>query len=231
MHYIKDIFNKKTTEHAHDKFIRYSKGVFIGPLLEVKLSKTQVKIKASFHFVDELLFFMAEVLGNKIVHITGSLVWNTDLGEDLGKLGIKYAKVSKSRGIFKYDLDNDVAMKDFMDLMGKYHILATIKDGDISFVTKTSFPKPNKEFTADFCKVSLPGTIAKRVIEEFAFDVAEKNIKEISIKHKIVVEDIELPDIDDFDKARRVAKRVGTIERSIGINGAEPVITKIKFKV
>ncbi len=231
MHYIKDIFNKKNTEHAHDKFIRYSKGVFIGPLLEVKFSKAQVKIKASFHFVDELLYILAEVLGNKTVHIVGTLVWNTDLKSDLEKLGIKYAKVSKSRGIFKYDLDNDVNMQEFMQLMGKYHILATIKDGDISFVTKTSFPKPNKEFTADFCKVTLPSSIAKKFIEEFAFDIVDKNIKEISIKHEIIVDDIEIPDIDDFDKARRLAKRVGTIKRIIAINGEEPVITSVKYKV
>lgn len=231
MHYIKDIFNKNNTEHAHNKFIRYSKGVFVGPLLEVKLSKTQVKLKASFHFVDELLYLLAEVLGNKQVHIVGTLVWNTDLNEDLGKLGIKYAKVSKSRGIFKYDLDNDVAMKDFMDLMGKYHVLATIKTEEVSFVTKTSFPKPNKGFAADFCKVTLPGNFAKKFTEDFLFDVNEKNIKDVSIQHEIIVEDIELPNIDDFDKARRLAKRVGTIKRTIAINGAEPVVTNCKFKV
>lgn len=231
MHYIKDIFNKKDTEHAHNKFIRYSKGVFIGPLLEVKIAKTQVKLKASFHFVDELLFLLAEILGNKIVHITGTISWNTDLSSDLAKLGIKYSKVSKARGIFKYELENDVAMKDFIDLMGKYHILITIKTDDISFVTKSSFPKPNKEFTADFCKVTLPGTFTKRILEEFAFDIADKNIKEVSIQHKIVVDNIELPNIDDFDKARRLAKRSGVITRTIGFNGNESVVTDCKFKI
>lgn len=39
MHYIKDVFKKQETEHAHNKFIRYSKGNFVGPIINIKVSK------------------------------------------------------------------------------------------------------------------------------------------------------------------------------------------------
>ena len=230
MHFIKDLFEKNQTEHLHNKFIRYSKGNFVGPLLKIKFTKNDVKIYASFHFTDELLSMCADILGNDPVHVKGSLVWNQDLAPQLAELGIMYSKVSKSRGIFKYTLENDVPLQDFVKSMGGYHVLLTIKEEGLSYVTKSSLPKPNKEFGADFCKVTLPQSHAKKVMEEFAFDV-KCTAKQIEIEHKIEVTDIELPEnITDFDKARREAKRVGTIVRKVIVDGEETE-TSQDFKV
>ena len=171
MHFIKDLFEKNQTEHLHNKFIRYSKGNFVGPLLKVRFSKKDIKVYASFHYTDELLQMVASILGNKQIHIKGTLVWNQDLAPALAKLGIIHSKVSKSRGIFKYTLENDVPLQDFVNEMGNYHLLINIKEGDLSYVTKTSLPKPNKEFGADFCKVTFPASLTKKVMSEFAFDV------------------------------------------------------------
>lgn len=231
MHYVKDIFEGKETQHAHNKFIRYSKGKFVGPLLKIKFSKSGVKVNGSFHFVDEFLFLIAEILDNREVHIKGSLVWNQDLTEQLAKLGIMYSKVTKSRGIFKYVLENDVKFRDFVETMSGYNLLVTVKEPEVSLVSKASFPKPNKEFTADFCKTNFPADFASRIMEEFAFDIDAKNVKQIEIKHEIFVEDIELPDVDNFEEARILAKRVGTIKRYITFDGSEEKVTEIKFKV
>lgn len=221
MHYIKDIFENKVTQHAHQKFIRYSKGNFVGPLLKVKFSKTNVKLSASFHYIDELLLMLAEVLGDRVVHINGFLVWNSDLSSDLAKVGIKYSKVTKSRGIFKYVIDNDVNIKHFIETFNDYNLLINVKVDDISFVTKSSFPKPNKEFSHDFCKITFPANYANIIIEEFAFEVKEKNIKEFEVKHEIIITDIKIPQANTFDEARRLAKRIGTLKRTIIVNGEE----------
>jgi hypothetical protein len=231
MHYIKDVFESKATEHAHLKFTRYSKGVFVGPLLSLKFSKSGIKVKSSFHFVDELLILLAEVLKEKVVFVGGSVVWNKDLTPDFNKLGIKYSKVSKSRGIFKYVLANEVNFKDFVTYFGKYNLLLNIKDEDASLVTKTSPPKPNKEVSTDFCKVSLPLSMEKRVREEFLFDIKEKNFKEVQIAHEILIEDIILPEnAQDFEEARRLARRVGLLKRVITIDGQQK-ISECKFDI
>jgi hypothetical protein len=222
MHYLKDIFENRQTEHAHQKFTRYSKGEFVGPLINIKFGNTQTKINTSFHLVDELLSLLAEIIGDKILHIKGSLVWNKDLGSEFAKLGIMYSKVTKSRGIYKYVLDNDVNFRDFVTYLGKYNLLLTVKDEDsnISFVTKTNYPKPNKEISADFCKVGIPSKYSKRFVEELAFDVKDKILKEINIRNLFLVQDIDLPkDIDDFEQARRLAKRVGKIKREVTVDG------------
>ena len=231
MHFVKDIFENNKTEHSHNKFIRYSKGDFVGPLMKIRLSKQTVKIAASFHYADELFILLAEYLGHQIVHIKGSLVWNQDLTVDLAKLGIKYSKVTKSRGIFKYVLENDVDIVDFVESMGKYNILANIKGDDFSFVTKTSFPKPNKEFGPDFVKVTLPASFTERVLEEFAFDVKEKIKKLVEIKQQFIIDDIILPeDKSEFDKARRLATRKGKIYRNITADGTE-LLTEIDINI
>jgi hypothetical protein len=231
MHYVKDIFENNHTQHAHDKFIRYSRGEFVGPLLKIKFGKEAVKILASFHFVDELLMMVAKCLGNKVVHINGSLVWNKDLSDDFLKLGIKYSKVTKSRGIFKYVLENDVNIQDFVDQMSSYNLLVSIKEETVSLVTKTSFPKPNKEFGADFCKASFPISFADVIREEFLFDVKDKVNKEAEVKHHITVTDLKLPDIDNFEEARRLAKRVGKITRDVKIDGKEREKTSFDFEI
>jgi len=230
MHYIKDIFEKKKTEHAHNKFIRYSKGEFQGPILKVRFQKEAIKLNSSFHFVDELLMLAAKKLGNNIVHIKGTLLWNRDLVEDLMKLGIKYSKVSKSRGIFKYTLENDVKFKDFVDAFSNFHLLINMKTDDMSIVMKNSFPKPNKEFSGDFCKVTFPKSLENEIKKEFLFDVKEK-CKEVKVKHDIIITEIDIPKIDNFEEARKLAKRVGTIKRVVSIDKGEEKISQTEFKV
>ncbi len=231
MHYIKDVFENKSTEHAHNKFVRYSKGSFVGPLVNIKAGPSGVKVSASFHFVDELLELAKEVLGNKEVHVKGTLIWNADLSEHFHNLGIMYSKVTKARGSFKYVLDNNIKFSDFVDTLGKYNLLLTIKDEDLTFVTKSSFPKPNKEFGPDFVKVTFPLSMKEKLLEEFAFD-CENTIKDVKIVHHINVEDIKLPEnFTDFEEARRAAIRSGTLVRSVEVKGKEPFEKSIDFSI
>jgi hypothetical protein len=118
-----------------------------------------------------------------------------------------------------------------MKNLGEYHILISFKTNDIKLSTKSKYPKPNKEFTNDFCKAIFPLSMAKKLLEEFAFDVKEKNVKDILIRHEIIINDIELPKVENFDEARRLAKRIGIIKRYVSINGGDEKMTEIKVKV
>ncbi|NQZ84829.1 MAG: hypothetical protein HRU03_03845 [Nanoarchaeales archaeon] len=229
MHYIKDLFEGNMTEHLHNKFIRYSRGDFVGPLLKLKFAKANVKIYASFHFTDELLAIFAEKIGNNEVRAKGTIFWNKDLSPEFEKLGLKFIKVSKARGIFKYTIDNDVVLKDLVKLMDKYYVLLNIKHNGLTYSTKKALPKPNKEFGADFCKLTLPGDMKDLIIDEFVFDLEDRNkVKLIEISHQIKVTDIVLPEGEkDFDIARRQAKRVGKIERVVTVDGEENLSERV----
>lgn len=231
MHYIKDIFEKKETKHAHNKLIRYSKGDFTGPLLKVKFSPSSVKLYTSFHFIDEILILLANHLGNVKVNIKGSLIWNEDLSQKLQQLGIMYSKVSKARGIFKYTLDNEVDLKNFVELFSTYNLLVNFKYENVSVAMKSALPKPNKEITADFCKLTFPKEMEDILREEFLFDIKDK-CKEVKIAHRIVVDDIILPPEEDldFEMKRRLAKRKGTLYREITIDNKE-TLSQIDFEL
>lgn len=223
MHFVKDLFTDNETEHLHNKFIRYSRGNFIGPLLKVKIAKANIKVYASFHYVDELLEFIAEYLGDKEVNVKGVLLWNKDLGPDLSSIGVDYVKLSKARGIFKYTLDTNVALNKFVAKLNQYNLLVNIKEDNLSYATKSSFPKPNKEFKADFCKLTLPIELKDKLLGEFCFDVENTDkVKTIEIENQIVVDDIKLPEGEsDFNIARRMAKRVGNLSRTVVVDGVE----------
>lgn len=229
MHYIKDIFEKKDSEHAHSKFIRYSKGEFVGPLMTIKFQKNKVRVNGSFHLVDELLKIVADKLGNQTVAAKGSLVWNQDLESLFNKLGVQYEKVTKSRGIFKYVLNNEIQLKDFVEEFSSYKLLLSFKTPDISYTCKKAFPNPNKEFGDDFCKVILPIEMADLIKQEFLFDL-EEDVKQVQVRHKLDINDIILPEVDDFALARKLAKRTGTITRTL-IIGDETKESQIDFKV
>ena len=231
MHYIKDIFKGKQSEHTHDKFIRYSRGNFTGALLKIMVSKKNIRVNTSFHLIDEILSLLADHLKNKEIEIKGTLSWNKDLGPELEEQGIKYLKVSKARGIFKYVLQNKVKFKDFVTAFSKYHLLISFKEEDIKLSTKNKLPKPNKEVSNLFCKTTFPKSMQKKVLKEFLFDTKEVPTKVCLIEHNIEVNEINLPDIDDFDKARRLAKRKGIITRKIKVDTNDEVESKIDFNV
>lgn len=230
MHYIKDVFENKKTEHSHSKFIRYSKGEFVGPKIGIKITKSSIKLKTSFHVASEVLEILADLIGNEEVFIKGTLSWNFDLGPDLEKLGIKYLKLTKSRGIFNYVLENKVLLKDFVNVLGKYHLLVSFVFEDLKLSTKKKYPKPNKEVTSDFCKVTLPISMKKKILSEFAFDV-DLDCKDIEISHKIFVKDIILPKIDDFEKARKLATRKGNLIREVVLDKDNQKQSEIEFNV
>ena len=231
MHYIKDIFENNYTQHAHDKLVRYSKGVFQGPLMRIKVLSSQIKVNASFHYIDELQRMLIPILKNQNIHVKGTLVWNSDLSKELENLGIKYSKVSKARGIFKYTLDNDIQYETFVTAMSKYHLLFSFKlDNGIAMVTKTAFPKPNKEFSDDFCKLTLPMELKDFLFKEFAFDVKDQG-KEFKVTHTITIDDIVLPEkYETFEQARQEAKRVGKFERVVTIKEKE-VKSQVDFNL
>ena len=232
MHYIKNIFENNIDLRTHNKFIRYSRGVFTGPLIKLKVVGSNLKVSSSFHLTDELLLIISDILGNTIVHVKGSLIWNRDLTEEFGKLGIKYAKVTKSRGIFNYALDNEVNIKEFCNYMSDFNLLVSLKYEGFSLTTKSSFPKPNKEITPDFCKAVFPLKEAGKIFKELAFDVDfNKGVKEVVISHEIIIDELDLPNIENFEEARRVGKRKGILKRHVSVNGGEPKTTELKLCV
>ncbi len=232
MHYIRDIFENKENDHAHSKFVRYSKGIFTGPMLTLKFEKSQVKVSTSFHLVDELLFFIAQKIGDCELDVRGSLSWNKDLGLELERNGIKYLKASKSRGIFKYELKNKVKFKSFVETFINYNLFISFEVNDIKFTCKDKAPKASDEVVADFCKLKIPYEYVDSFMKDFCFDIKDKSLKNIEISNGIEINDIIFPAGKlSFEDIRRLSKRKGKIIRKIIINKKDETKHEKEFMI
>ncbi len=216
-HYIKNIFENKQNEKVHNKLIRYSKGFFEGPKIKIRKQKDNIKIKSSFHIVDELLELVVKYNTENIVLIKGVIIYNEDLEKKFEELGLKYVKVTKSRGIHKYELNHEVDIKKFFEVFNNYNPLVSFTTKDVKITTKKSFPKPNKEISDSFCYIQLPISAEKEVYESFCFDIKDEYPKFVDISHDIIVEEVIFPktDLEDFKEIRRLAKRKGKIKRYV----------------
>jgi len=220
-HYIKEIFEKKESERVHKKFLRYSKGTFTGPLITIKKTSENIKIKSSFHIIDELLYLTSKYTTDKNVHIKGVIIYNKDLGPEFGSIGLKYLKVSKTRSIYKYTLDNEVDIKKFTNIFLKYKPLINFVSKNTKLTSKKNFPKPNNEISNSFCHAELPLEAEKEIINMFCFDI-KKPVKNVKISHEFIIDEVIFPENTEkltFEEVRRLAKRKGKIKRIIENNG------------
>lgn len=219
-HFIKEVFkNKKISTRAHEKFIRYSKGIYVGPLIKISKQKEKIKIKSSFHIVDELIHLAAKFSKEEDAQIKGTINHNEDLAEEFAKIGIKYIKVKKSRGIFKYEIDNILNLKTFEKNMLKYNPLINFSTSNVKLTTKKSFPKPSKDITSNFCYLELPLESADYVYKFFAFDIKETPKKTVDISHEFIIEEVIYPENKnlDFKQIRELSKRKGKVKRTVKI--------------
>ncbi len=230
-HYIKKIFKKKPDERTHNKFIRYSKGTFTGPLITIRVMKSKIRIKSSFHIIDELIALAVKYSAEKNAHIKGTIVYNKDLSEEFLKIGLKYLKLTKSRGIYKYQIDNDLDLEEFSKIFLKYNPLINFSTSNVKLTSKKNFPKPNKEISKDFCYLELPKEAEKEVFKEFCFDIKDTP-KTVEIEHTIIVDNITFPEKEctSFEEMRRKAIREGEIIRKVSY-GDKIKESKFKFSV
>ena len=233
MHYLKEIYEGRLdSDHARRKFIRYSKGEFVGPKVNLAVKGKTLKLKTSFHCVDEVLKLAAERVGDKKVHVKGKIIWNESLDSRFESVGASYSKLTKSMGLYKYVLDNEVNLKSFLEAFWDYKLLLSFNTEEVKVKSKSDFPKPHKEIVSDFCKADFPLDMKERVLDLFAFDVEEDNIKTFNVRHDIIVDEVVMPqNITDYKKAREEAKRVGKIKRYVSLNGGDEVENNLDFEI
>lgn len=217
MNFIRKIFEKKVDDDVHLQFQRFSKGIFENrALVEITKTTKEVKIKTSYEFVRDLVDYLID--GN-VKNLSGLIICTTDLR----KLGFEFPEVKQFMGVKKFDVVN-LTKDDVMSLMKKLPdalFLLSFETEKGSIKTKQKAPKSgknaDKEQKADFCALT---TNDLGILYEFAFDF-DKNFKKAIIKHTFVINEIIIPEEckNDFEKARKFAKRKGKIIRHMNLDG------------
>jgi len=226
MNFIKKIVDKKIDELVHAQFQKFSRGIFKDrAVLKVKKSKGKYTINSSSEFANELIFIMAQKLGNKKTLVSGAVVSTSNLKEK-----IDFKEIKQFQGVKRYliekEMSGDELVKLILEFPKTFFGLSFQIDEENSLKVKPKAPKSGKpdkgdeEPKADFCKLI---TNDSELGKSFVFE--KNDFKTAEIKHEFVIEEIILPQTEekDFAKIREMAKRKGKIIRYANIDGLKSI--------
>jgi hypothetical protein len=226
MDYIKDLFTGKADqEHVHQKFVKYSKGTFIGPAIVVKKTAGGMKISGSHEYVDAMVGL---VLRNTqgAVSAAGNVFSKSGIETDLA------AKSKKRMGVYNTEIKGEADAK---ALLGLYEqnpeatFYLDLETDRAKLKTKKKAPRPGASHDDEFFSATLDASFAGALAEDICFDCAKKDYRELRISHRYHINGLVIPDEykNDAAKARLSAKRKGTVKRTVEIDGEKTETEKV----
>ncbi|MBI2672508.1 hypothetical protein HYX16_06250 [Candidatus Woesearchaeota archaeon] len=221
MNFIKKIFEGKTDNLVHKQFKRFGKGVYENrAVVEVKKSKSSVKVKTSFEFAEDFARFLANTVKDK-AKVSGGIITKKDIRKELNF----DVQMKQFAGVKTFLIDNEIDKDSLNNIFNKFSDALFL----LSFATdygtlkvkvkspKAAKPGKDNEVKADFCTFTAKDL---NFIKEFAFDVNE-NFSELKINHTFTINELIVSDkdMDNPAMARENALRKGKIKRMLNIDG------------
>lgn len=217
MHFIKAIFLKELNDSIHEKFIRYGRGEFSGPVIFIEKDNKRIKVGGSVDYVNIIGKIISE-FSNQL-SCSGRIISKRDIEKNLREI-INIGKVKKS-GLHCYEIKGYYLKDDLLKLYENFHdayFLFDLKaDNGFSMKTKKNLQKPGK-FDESFFNATLGINALSKISEEIAFDVDNfDKVKKVKISHIYLIKKLIVPDDikDNFKEARIKAKREGVMKRII----------------
>ncbi|MEQ9715657.1 MAG: hypothetical protein ACTSSP_10050 [Candidatus Asgardarchaeia archaeon] len=236
MHYITKIIMNKIDEGVHREFVKYGRGEFEGPVLQVNISKNKVTFSGSFGYESLLMDIFVRNLEECDYKISGKIYSHKDYTDFLRNFGIQPMKSKEL--LYEVKVETILNKEKLKELISKMlyeeYLFLTITPLDkkvartLKITCKTSFPKPSKSsadvsVALDFVKLIVPPSeeINSIILNEIAPDFKDKitDINKFTLRHKIVVTKLEIPpEYKDSSasikrqKAIRIGKLIRTIE-------------------
>jgi len=229
MDFIRRFFVGTPEEWVHGRFTRYGRGVYDGPMLDVKVGKV-IKVRGSEEYCNTLGFVIA-ISCSGLFNVTGSITGKSDFRGLLAGLGVEFKDKSK-KGVFNVEVSGELSsdtLSKIYSQVGDAAILLSLKstaDKDFSLKCKKKLPKPGGKKDSDFVSASLGLAAMKSLRGEVLFDVSGE-FSEAAVTHKYTITDIIPPaGVKDPARIRVEAKRKGFVERKVIVDGKETVTRK-----
>jgi len=223
MDFIREIFEGNPDQDwIHNKFVKYGKGEFPGPYISIKKSRSLLKISSSADYVNILGMLIVETsTGN--LKVDGSILSREEINSYLETLGLEIGKSGKKKGIFTYKVKGDVDSRALAELYSKVRdgiLLLNLDSGNkVGLKVKKKLPKPGSKLNEKFCTGVIG--LNDRILDEICFGIDAKDFKEIEISHRYRIDEVIIPeDCKDFSLARILAKRKGSVRRTVKVDGA-----------
>jgi hypothetical protein len=221
MHYVKQIFGGVPEDWVHERFVRYGRGEFEGPIVSVAKSGKGVKVSASWEYASALVEVLASAGGT--LEVKGSVFARRDISGAL-KDFLAVSKEKKKKGLYSADVVGELDADAFKGLLGMIPdaiLLLDASAGRSKVKCKKKPPKPGSGLDESFCTGDYEGELLGKVRNEILFDVSG-DFTEARASHKYLIKELVAPaGVSDPAKIRVEAKRKGTIERNTTVDGKE----------
>lgn len=221
MNFIKEIFRgNPEQDYIHQKFIRYGRGEFQGPVISLKKSNKDIKVNGTVDYAN----ILSELIlnnSNENIKVSGNILSKMEIKSKL------ISKTKKKRGFFNSELKGDFVPDELLKLYEEFkdaYFLLDLYSGDREFKLKTKkkLPKPGSGIDDKFLTAVFDISFLNMVMNEICFDSENKNFKEMKITHTYLINELVVPEEykNDAVKARIFAKRKGFVKRIISVDGS-----------
>ena len=227
MNFIRKIAQNQVDEETHNAFVRYSMGEFEKEDYVIKVAGKNIKIGAGFEWVNAMLKFTCSLCEGD-VELSGVIPTMKEINAILDKYGIQYEEKRRyGKSGSKYELKAAMpaakALEMLQELSNNYLLINLKSEGRTVKIKKMETPKPGG-LVPKFVMTTLKKEDLEKVKQEFLFDVDVADFKEAIINHTYKITDIDVDEAlleQDPARARREAKRKGTIYRKVTVDGQE----------
>ncbi|UCE11150.1 MAG: hypothetical protein JSW61_04215 [Candidatus Thorarchaeota archaeon] len=247
MNWLAKIIAGEPDEFVHAKLMKYGIGEHPGPRIKLTISGTKIGFKGDLDTEKILVRGYLHGVADGAQKVKGIVICYSDRQEAFTEQPVPlYWQKSKGKlaSVFKAKLDDRIPLDDIRQLVNvddpTTFFLLSLSPGDGTkpwkLTTKTSFPKSGpadeedeeKEKDPVFVKGSFANSpemmdyILDVIFPDFKDEIGPKS-KKISLKHKIVIEDIEVPDDPSlsFSEKRKLAKKKSRLERTLSVDDKE----------
>lgn len=229
---IKNIFEKNINDDVHNAFTRYSVGEFEKENFIIKFGKKQVTIYTGFEYLNFLQRFLSQNLTGKVT-IEGVI-------ESVRNLKFPNFKVEEKRRFGKSGTKftfekQEVSVNDYKKLIEdnfNEFLLLDVKTDKVYLKVKSKTTPKLGNPTEKFITLKMSHDLFNKFKEDFLFDVEIDKFKEIILNHTYFIDDIKVDEKlleTDSLRARKEAKRVGSIKRKVTIDGVVKKEETVKF--
>lgn len=254
LHFTSKLALGKADETVHRRLMKYSKGEFEGPVIEVNIKGKTLAINGSAEYEDLIGWIFAHNAPHQLeFRVTGGIKCVKDQTEVLRNAGLNI-QMSKAKGKAMYDAkfsDNVTLAKTLRDVYSKLVseclVLLSVKPvsggREWSMSTKKDYPRPPtkgelKGPGTDFCKAVLPVSdeltrgVLSEVVPDFK-DEIQGSFKQLKVENYYRINEVVLPEGKEklgFAEIRLKAKKKGLLVRKATVDGKE-LIKEVQFCV
>ncbi|MHA1230522.1 MAG: hypothetical protein ACTSRP_16990 [Candidatus Helarchaeota archaeon] len=217
-HFLIKIFKDKIDEDVHNKFLRYSKGEFEGPKLNLVIKGKKINFYVDRDYDEYFLDFIIKKMKDDEYKISGNILTPSDPSAEMAEMGLN-TSIKKKKGIYEIKINDSMNLNELQDAYKKlnklgYPLLSIspiTRGNPWKITTKKTIPRPSgkskdpekEEERPNFCKGTLPKeeTLLKQIIDECLLDYKDQakelenlSFKELILENKFIINEIILPD-------------------------------------